>query len=199
MERDVRLMVANEAARIGCKLSSFGFALTVQDMYETVYKKISASRDGSCIKCATDDVIVLLKVADEAELSAKVGEVMTCLGIEAEKVGLSFVNDKAQLLYPKDMRATSDVALPPGISVRSNLFSNPALRGMEIVGAPIGSPEFCSAFVKKTLDKMLLQSELLLSLHPQCAIKLLRDCVCTAPISCPSLPPEPDMHTSLRF
>ena len=44
--------------------------------------------DGSCIKCATDDVIVLLKVADEADLGLKVGEVMTCLSIEAEKVGL---------------------------------------------------------------------------------------------------------------
>ena len=40
-------------------------------------------------------MIVLLKVADEADLCLKVNEVITCLNIEAEKVSLSFVNDKA--------------------------------------------------------------------------------------------------------
>jgi hypothetical protein len=52
---------------------------------------------------------------------------------------------------------------------------------MEIVGAPVGAADFCSAFVKTTLDKMLQHSESLLKLHPQSASKLLRDCVCAAP------------------
>ena len=46
------------------------------------------------------------------------------------------MNDKAQLLYPKGMLSTSAVVLSPGISVRSELFSGPALCGLEIVGAP---------------------------------------------------------------
>ena len=79
------------------------------------------------------------------------------------------------------MLSTSAVVLPPAISVRSELLFNHVLCGMEIVGAPIGSVEFCTNFVKQTLDKMLLQSELLLLLHPQCATKLLKDCVSAAP------------------
>ena len=35
---------------------------------------------------------------------------------------------------------------------------------MEIVGAPVGAPEFCSAFVEKTLKRMLRESETLVKL-----------------------------------
>ena len=52
---------------------------------------------------------------------------------------------------------------------------------MEIVGAPVGSPDFCKTFVSKTLDGMLRASEELLQIHPQSAVKLLKDCVCAAP------------------
>ena len=50
------------------------------------------------------------------------------------------------------------------------------LRGMEIVGAPVGAPDFCTAFVAKTLKRMLNQSESLADLYP-----LLKDYVCAAP------------------
>ena len=52
---------------------------------------------------------------------------------------------------------------------------------MEIVGAPVGAPEFCTAFVEKTLKRMLRESETLVKLHPECATKILKDCVCAAP------------------
>jgi hypothetical protein len=52
---------------------------------------------------------------------------------------------------------------------------------MEIVGAPVGSFDFCTTFVESTLATMLHQSESLLQLHPQAATKLLRGCVCAAP------------------
>ena len=55
------------------------------------------------------------------------------------------------------------------------------MRGMEIVGAPVGAPAFCEDFVKRTLEFMLRQSEELLKLHPQCATKILKDCVSAAP------------------
>ena len=41
MDSEVRLLKAHEGARIGCKLSSFGFALTVQDLYETIAKRLA--------------------------------------------------------------------------------------------------------------------------------------------------------------
>src|SRR4028118_1654826 len=52
---------------------------------------------------------------------------------------------------------------------------------MQIVGAPVGPHEFCSAYVEKELKRMLRESESLIQLHPQCATKILRDCLCAAP------------------
>jgi hypothetical protein len=177
----VRLLHAAEGARIGCKLSSFAFALTVQDMYESISGVIARFKDGSCIKTATDDVVVVLRANEEKELSAKVNTVCKLLVEGGAKVGLSFSNDKALLLLPKDMSLSCADIFPPGIALRSNTFEESKLRGIEIVGAPIGSPDFCAAFVRKTLAKMLHQSESLLKLHPQSATKLLRDCVSLAP------------------
>ena len=117
----------------------------------------------------------------EAELNAKIVEVVKILNKGASKVGLSFTNDKAQVLLPKDWVPTSVDSLPPGLTVRSNTFSDPALRGMEVVGAPVGSADFCSSFVRNTLNEMLSNAESLINLHPQCATKILRDCVCPAP------------------
>ena len=181
MEGEVRLLRADEGARIGCKLSSFGFALTAQDLYEDVRAIVSRDKDGSCIKTATDDVVVIIKADDEQALSVKVLKVWHAIEQGAGKIGLSFKNDKAQLLLPKDMVKSDRVCFPSGILLRSNTFADPALRGMEIVGTPVGSLDFCSRFVEKTIDKMLLDSESLMQLHPQCATKLLRECVCAAP------------------
>ena len=59
MKGEIKLLTASEGARIGCKLSSFAFALTVQDLYESVRSTASRAGGGSCIKAATDDVIVV--------------------------------------------------------------------------------------------------------------------------------------------
>ena len=57
MESEIRLLSSSEGARIGCKLSSFAFALTVQDLYETIRSTASHAGEGSCIKAATDDIV----------------------------------------------------------------------------------------------------------------------------------------------
>jgi hypothetical protein len=175
MESEVRLLKANEGARIGCKLSSFAFALTVQDLYESIKTSLLTSNDGSCIKAATDDVIVVLRAdpADEKALYRKVNE--TCIHLEkgAAQVGLSFTNDKAQLLLPKDWHPIASL-LPAELVIRSNTFADPKLRGLEIVGTAVGSPDYCEAFVSKTLNRMLVESESLLQLPPQCATQGLR-------------------------
>ena len=72
IESEVRLLQTDEGARIGCKLSSFAFALTVQDSYERVSRELRRAKDGSCIKAATDDVIAISKPKNEADLCAKV-------------------------------------------------------------------------------------------------------------------------------
>src|SRR3954471_9170985 len=101
----------------------------------------------------------------------------------AAEVGLSFDNHKALLLFPKNLAPTRPDLLPSSIGLRSNTFEDIKLRGMEVVGAPIGAAEFCSAFVNTTLDNMLQHSESLLKLHPQSASKFLRDvCALLLPI-----------------
>lgn len=183
LENETRQLTASDGARIGCKLSSFGFALTAQDLYENVKKIIAGPKDGSCIKAATDDVIVILKAVrgEEKAFYSTVNKVCTCLQDGAKEVGLSFVNDKAQLLLPKDWELPGEGILPAGLVVRSNTLPNVGFRGMEIVGTPVGSSDYCKSFVKTTLNAMLRASEDLLQIHPQSATKLLKDCVCAAP------------------
>jgi hypothetical protein len=180
MEREVRLLHASEGARISCKLSSFGFALTVQDFYETVSRHLARLKNGSCIKAATDDVIAVLKVSTEEELCASVRNICGLMNDGAADVGLSFANHKALLLLPKGLSLKRPDLLPTGLGLRSNTFEDSKLRGIEIVGAPVGSFDFCTS-LESTLATMLHQSESLLQLHPQAATKLLRDCVCAAP------------------
>ena len=182
MESEIRLLTASEGARIGCKLSSFAFGLTVQDLYETIRDRAKRAGSGSCIKAAIDDIVIVLKAdaEDEKALYGHINGVYSDLQDKSRDIGLSFVNDKGQVLLPKDWVPRADL-LPPGLLVLSNTFEDPKLRGMEIVGAPVGPPEFCSAYVGKELKRTLCESESLIELHPQCATKILRDCLCAAP------------------
>ena len=50
---------------------------------------------------------------------------------------------------------------------------------MEIVGAPVGAPEFCPAFVEKNLKRMLRESETLVKLHPNVLRKFSMCCSCS--------------------
>ena len=124
--------------------------------------------------------LLFLRLTEE-ELCATVTRVFGLAKKGAAKIGLSLDNPKALLLFPNNMTPTLTDLLPPSIGLRSNTFESVKLRGLEIVGAPVGAPDFCSTFVNAALDKMLQHSASLLKLHPQSATKLLRDCVCAAP------------------
>ena len=63
---EIKVVKIEEGCRMGCKLSSFGFALTVQDSYLSVKKQleltaINKTTDHSFLKAATDDVILVIK------------------------------------------------------------------------------------------------------------------------------------------
>jgi hypothetical protein len=164
MEREVRLLHASEGARIGCKLSSFGFALTVQDFYETVSRHLARLKNGSCIKAATDDVIAVLKVSTEEELCASVRNICGLMNDGASDVGLSFANHKALLLLPKGLSLKRPDLLPTGLGLRSNTFEDSKLRGMEIVALLWALLTFAPL-----LWKVLL---------PRCYIKVSHFCNC---------------------
>ena len=93
---------------MGCKLSSFGFALTVQDSYLSVKEQleltaINKTTDRSFLKAATDDVILVIKAdpLQPEKLYKRVRGLTTKLNLEAEKGDLSFNNNKAQLFVPQ--------------------------------------------------------------------------------------------------
>lgn len=178
---EVKLISSTEGARIGCKLGSFVFALTLQDLYEQIAGHLATSKDGSCIKAATDDVIMIIKADPDhkKDLENKIKKMCSLLRTGGRKLGVSFDNDKAQCLLPPGWNQ-DDIQLP-GLKIYSNLAPSIVNQGMEVVGVPVGSPIYCLGFIDKTLDKIVHNCESLIKLHPQCATKLLRESVCTAP------------------
>ena len=184
----IKMVKVSEGCRMGCKLSSFGFALTVQDAYLGVQEQLrhtslDKNTDHSFIKAATDDVILVVKAdADNPNAFYKrIRGLGVKLGLEARKIGLSFENDKAQLLLPPGWSPPADPSLLPKIDIRSDVLPNVHQQGMEVVGCPIGSPAFCKSFVRKTVKSMLANSHELTQLHPQAATKLILKCVSAAP------------------
>ena len=102
------------------------------------------------------------------------------LDIEAEKVGLSFNNDKAQLLLPSGW-SRPDAGVLPELDIRTDVCEDFEKQGMEIVGCPVGSEDFCKWYVRKTLKAILEHNTDLVNIHPQAAAKLLLNCLSPAP------------------
>jgi hypothetical protein len=89
-----------------------------------------------------------------------VREIHTLLNSEAQKVGLSFANDKNQILLPKDWETPQAGFLPQGVKVLSNTFEDITKQGIEVVGSPVGSPGFCRWYIKKTISDYLRKQNL---------------------------------------
>jgi hypothetical protein len=145
---------------MGCKLSSFAFGLTTQSHYESTYSFLTrGGEDGSCLKAATDDVIIFLKArrGDEANLYRQIGKIRTVLNTAEDKIGLTFINDKELLLLPPGWHLKEEL-LPHGMSadkVRSTTCDDPQLQGIEIVGSPVGSNQFCKNFIETSTAKII--------------------------------------------
>ena len=181
VDEEVKVISSCEGARIGCKLGSFVFALTLQDLYEQVQKMLLTQRDGSCIKAATDDVIMFIKADPLKKKSLEIAVKRLCATLRegGKRLGVSFDNDKAQCLLPQGW-CQADVNLP-GIKIYSDKAPSLAEQGIEVVGVPVGSQAYCSRTINKKIDEMLSNCESLTQLHPQSATKLLRESVCAAP------------------
>src|SRR4051812_19750427 len=91
------------------------------------------------------------------------------------------MNDKAQVLMPQGWSLPERGLLPDVFEVRSDTCVEVPLQGMEVVGCPVGSKAFQDAFVEKTLVDATGSREDLVRLHPQCAVRLLTQCVAAVP------------------
>lgn len=184
--RSVNLVESREGARIGCRLSSFAFALTVHDTYQRVQKCLDETSegvsDGSFVKAAMDDCLVVLRceAGGGAVFAERVLKVLLLLRRCGGAVGLSFENSKAQLLLPKNWEGSVS-EFPAGLAIRSVVHTDVSLQGIEVVGAPIGSQAFQKAFVRSSLEGALRCQEDVKQLHPQCAARLLTQCVSACP------------------
>ena len=111
-------------------------------------------------------------------LYSRIRAIDTTLGNEAAKVGLSFENDKAQLLFPKGWLPPEDRSLlPHSLDFRSDVLEDITKQGMEVVGCPVGSKAFCTSFVRKKTTTIMTQAKDLTLLNPQVAKRLLLKCV----------------------
>jgi len=184
----VKCVKIQEGCRMGCALSSFGFDLPVQDPYLAIKEQLEHTAadktDYSFIKSAkTDDVLLVLKAdpANPNALYSRIRGLDKKLDMEATKVGLSFRNDKGQVLLPPGWAPPDDTSLLTPLDIRSDVIEDVHKQGMEIVGCPVGSPAFCKNFVRRTLTSIIDHTDNLTLLHPQAASKLLMKCVAPAP------------------
>jgi len=130
---------------------SFGFDLTVQDVYLGIKEQLEhtasdKSTDHSFVKAATDDVIIVVKAdpSNPTALYKRIRGLCVKLDLEAQKVGLSFENDKSMLLLPPGWAPPDDRSLLPTLlEVRSDTIDDINKQGMEIVGCAIGSAKYC--------------------------------------------------------
>ena len=130
---------------MGCKLSSFAFALTVQDPYLSVQEFLdrtvnreSEVADSSFIEAATDDVLVLIKAdpSNPKQLYSRVRGACVTLDLHAEEVGLSFKNEKAHLLLPKGWMHPAPAEDLPDLDVYCDTSDLVERQGIEIWGRP---------------------------------------------------------------
>jgi len=129
-----------------------------------------------------DDCLVVLKYVSGGEglLVERVKGVLGVLRRAGGSIGLSFDNDKAQLLLPKSLLVPPS-GFPRGLVVRSGVGGGVSVQGIEVVGSPVGSLEFCKLFVERALSDVLRCRDGLSQLHPQCAVRLLTQCVSACP------------------
>ena len=129
-----------------------------------------------------DDCLLVIRAdkSDEKALYDRIAWGIKLLNKHAKRLGLNFANDKAQLLLPQDW-VPPTAGLPEGLVVRSNTLLNVEQQGIEVVGCPVGSIDFRQTFVQRNLGDVLRSRDDLKQLHPQCATRLLLQCVSACP------------------
>jgi hypothetical protein len=145
-EGSVKLIKSQEGARIGCKLGSFAFATTIHDVLAKLQSKIQ--KEGSIVKAATDDIVIILKADRPELLYDRANRVIKILNEGGNKIGLTFTNDKASLLLPLGWKTPPTGTFPSHLHVLSNVLSDVTCQGLEIVGSPVGSKAYCVNFVE---------------------------------------------------
>ena len=180
IDEEVRVILSQEGSRMGCVLGSFGFDLTVQDIYESV----QAHTPSSIVRAATDDMNVGIPPQDTVQDQLRLcGELFEKTRDEARRVaGLEVNIAKCKVLLPLgpddqplDLR---DLVLPQGFPTDLPI----SVQGIKVAGTPVGTDLFVREFVMDALDTYQERILALPGMNPQVGFGLLRMCVSSAPI-----------------
>jgi hypothetical protein len=180
IDGEVRVILGEEGSRMGCVLGSFGFDLTVQDIFEAVLAKVPAG----IFKALTDDFNAAVPPASSLQEQLRdCATVFTTTRDEAKRIaGLSLNMDKSGVLLPLD--ADGSVVDIESISLPDNFPSDLKIlnTGLKVGGAPIGTDDFVREFTRDCLNHFEQRLSALPGIDPQTGIGLLRVCVASAPI-----------------
>ena len=187
------IVLSMEGSRMGCVLGSFGFCLTVQDIYESIQKRFPHL----ICKALTDDFMisspVVLSDADPENDNPKTTAVETCIEvfklIQAKDIaGLLTLNDKCTLLLPPGLPLPEE--LPDGLVA--------SREGTKIAGAPVGTDQFTYRSVTNLVRRAQTTLKALNGIDPQVGFLLLRRCVSCALTYLSQVTPPLFMLGSLR-
>lgn len=137
VEGKTKIIWSTEGSRMGCVLGSFGFDVTVQDIYEVIYERYPIAVN----KALTDDYTLALPPPDTDEdhqiLWDKCSDILKFIAAESKaKANLQLNFSKCNILAPPGIKDPIPGTLPPGTSLKRE--------GLRLAGAPIGKDSFCS-------------------------------------------------------
>jgi hypothetical protein len=160
---------------MGCVMGSFGFDLTVHDIYEAVLARYPML----VAKALTDDFTLGIPPPeagdDPQELWVKCGEILQLIADESKaKAGLALNFSKCNALanskIPDPLPVINDgvtrTALPAGTTLKRE--------GIRLAGAPIGTDDFCRKYIAAQVRDVKKKMDALRGIDPQTGYALLR-------------------------
>ena len=174
---EYRVIMSTEGSRMGCTMGSFGFDLTVQDIYEAVRARFPMA----VCKALTDDFSFAIKPSDDEienleETYQVVGNCLESIATESKaRANLDLVPSKCNLLLTA--RASS---LPPPSpsSLRGGVN---VVTGLRLAGAPLGTGAFCINYINQQQQAVAERIKAVEHIHPQLALQMLSICTSHAP------------------
>ncbi len=167
----IHIVWSEQGSRMGCTFGSFGFDITVQDIFEAV-----GDRHPQLLsKALTDDYNLAIPKPENGDFKKAFGEIAELARFIADKsmeiAGLKLNFGKCHLLLPKqwpDPPTEGEGALPKGITVDRE--------GVRMAGAPIGTDKYVVKFICSQVDAIKTRIEALSDIDPQVGFNLLRLC-----------------------
>ena len=168
----IKIIWSTDGSRMGCVLGSFGFDLTVEDIYEAVDEKYPELKK----KALTDVFTIGVPPPESPEETQNTwelcGEVFRFIADESMKVaGLSLNFSKCHALAPAaigdpNLKNAEDLlTLPKGTSLERE--------GIRLAGAPIGTDNFCRKYIIVQVRDATSKMKALEGIDPQTGFNLL--------------------------